>query len=261
MSMNDESNLFDPINELRPKAASLAAPLPDPFVEEALDRGGLGGVIEALLKRPGRIRHALRGGLFGVVGRSLAVVAVVALSIYGLVAGSLSGGVQLWAAPVKVLLGSLAAAAICFPSLYVFLCLSGADTRIREVGGTLVAMVALSSVLLLGLAPVAWVFSQSTDSVALMTILHLAFWAASVAMGARLASRFLGSANGRAKIGAWLAIYMLVSLQMMTSLRPIIGNSDTFLPTEKKFFLGHLAEVLEGGVTDDGRRARGSYRE
>ena len=38
---------------------------------------------------------------------------------------------------------------------------------------------------------------------------------------------------------------LLVSIQMTTALRPIIGKSDTFFPTEKKFFLGHWFDTLE----------------
>jgi hypothetical protein len=33
---------------------------------------------------------------------------------------------------------------------------------------------------------------------------------------------------------------------MTTALRPIIGRSDHFLPREKKFFLTHWADSLQG---------------
>ena len=36
----------------------------------------------------------------------------------------------------------------------------------------------------------------------------------------------------------------LVSLQMMTTLRPIVGRSERLLPAEKKFFLNHLLELF-----------------
>jgi hypothetical protein len=32
---------------------------------------------------------------------------------------------------------------------------------------------------------------------------------------------------------------------MTTALRPILGKSDTFFPTEKKFFLGHWGDCLK----------------
>jgi hypothetical protein len=37
----------------------------------------------------------------------------------------------------------------------------------------------------------------------------------------------------------WAGIFLVVTLQMSTSLRPIIGTSDRFLTDEKKFFLQH----------------------
>jgi hypothetical protein len=40
--------------------------------------------------------------------------------------------------------------------------------------------------------------------------------------------------------------FVIVSLQMMTTLRPIVGTSRTFFPTEKKFFLAHWFESMSG---------------
>ncbi len=252
----NESNLFEPINELgQPGRSALA---PDPYAEVALpERAGVGGTLEALLKRPGMVLHALRQGRGGRAVWALALAAFGCLAVYGAVAGSLSGGSQLWLAPLKVVAGSLGAAAICLPSLYVFLCLSGVDTRWRVTVGALAAMVALSSLLLIGLAPVAWVFSQSTESVALMATMHLVFWAAAAGLGARLLGRFLGEGGRQARIGVWLTIYLVVCLQMMTALRPIIGKADTALPAEKRFFVQHFFEMLEGDARVDTRVERG----
>ncbi len=218
----------------------------DPYAEIPLEGRGVGVALEALLKKPGGLLHALREREARSVVGPLALIALLCLCGYGVVVGSLSGGSQLWAAPLKVVAGSLASALICLPSLYVFLCLGGVDARLREVVGALVAMVALASVMLVGLAPVAWVFSESTDSVALMSVMHLVFWAIATGLGARLLGRFLGKAGSVARLRGWLAIYLLVCVQMMTSLRPIVGRADTVLPTEKRFFLQHFFEMLDG---------------
>jgi hypothetical protein len=42
----------------------------------------------------------------------------------------------------------------------------------------------------------------------------------------------------------WSGIFLLVTLQMTTSLRPIIGRSDDFLTSEKKFFLQHWGDTM-----------------
>jgi len=55
--------------------------------------------------------------------------------------------------------------------------------------------------------------------------------------------RFLtGSTQSHLKL--WGFIFVLVCLQMMTTLRPILGKSDRFLPNEKKFFLAYWTETL-----------------
>jgi len=225
------------------------APMRDPYLEVPFEGSGLMPSLEALLKRPGSLLHAIKGGEFRSVVVPLAILAVVCLVFYGIVVGGLSGGVQLWVAPVKVVFGTLASALICLPSLYVFLCLGGVEARLKEIVGSLIAMVALSAVMLLGLAPVAWVFSQSTDSVPLMSVMHLVFWAIATGLGARLLGRFLGRSGSRAQLKGWIAIYLLVCVQMMTSLRPIVGTEATLLPTEKRFFLQHFFEMLSDDVS------------
>lgn len=41
---------------------------------------------------------------------------------------------------------------------------------------------------------------------------------------------------------------------MMTALRPILGTSDAFLPTEKKFFVSHWTDSLKAAGDGAGRR-------
>lgn len=199
-------------------------------------------VMEALLKHPGRVLFELRGARGRTTAAALFLTASVCLGVYGVVAGSVTGGAQLMIAPVKILLGAALCAIICLPSLFIFLCLGGVDARLRTVAGHLLAAVTLTALLLIGFAPVAWVFSQSTDSLGFMAALHIAFWAIAVAFGLRL----IGVGSRTSKI--WIAIYLVVCLQMMTALRPILGTADTFLPKEKKFFLVHAFETLSAGA-------------
>lgn len=210
-------------------------------------------VIEALLKQPGRILHECKqgGGRIAIV---LATAAVLCLLVFGTLLGFFSGGSQHWAAPVKVVLGVFVSVFICLPSLCIFSALGGMDGRVWHVAGLLLATIALTSVLLLGFAPVVWIFSQSTESVAFMGFLALAFWIISLFFGFRL---LLGAA---AKFGltvnyylmVWMGIFLVVTLQMSTALRPIIGTADTFLPTQKKFFLEHWFDQVN---LEEGRRS------
>ena len=98
----------------------------------------------------------------------------------------------------------------------------------------------------MGFAPVAWIFSQSTVSVAAMGVLHLGFGLVAAAFGIRFLLAGLRSAEGRLGVGikAWTLILVVVMLQMTTALRPIVGSATTFLPSERKFFVGHWITCL-----------------
>lgn len=234
-----------------PNTEAPKPPRPDRY-EFAPMKGerNLPGVLENLLKHPGRVIWELTNGRASGVVLALLVVTIISLAIYGVVAGSLSGGSQLWIAPVKIVGGSLVSLLICLPSLYIFLCLSGADARLRQVAGLAMASACLTALLLISFAPVAWVFSQSTDSIALMGALHIVFWVVALWFGLGFLGRSAALANTGAgnNLNVWMLIYIVVCLQMMTAIRPILGKSDTFFPTTKQFFLAHWGETMTKDV-------------
>lgn len=187
-----------------------------------------------------------QSGASGIIAGLIFVSALCAV-LYGVVVGTFSGGSQLWIAPAKIAGGMLVCALICLPSLYIFSCLAGSQARLIEVVGLVVGLLMLTTILLIGFAPVAWVFSQSTSSLGAMGALHLAFWAIATIFGWRFLRNGFAhlSAHSGGALYVWFFIFVLVCVQMTTALRPIIGTSDTFLPTEKKFFLAHWFDVME----------------
>src|SRR5438067_10643183 len=129
-------------------------PMPDP--------GNPIRALENLLKYPGRIVHELHQTRAAILATWLLIFGIAGVAIYGVVVGSFSGGAQMWIAPAKLAFGTLLSVLICLPSLYIFACLGGLDVRLRTVSGVLFAAVGLGALLLIGFAPVAWIFSQST---------------------------------------------------------------------------------------------------
>jgi hypothetical protein len=208
--------------------------------------------IEAILRQPRRVLFQLRQPGAGRVILAMLGAAIVCSLVYGVVIGSFSGGTQFWAAPVKVAAGLLLSAAICLPSLYIFACLSGATARLVEVVGLVTGLLLLMTVLLIGFAPVAWLFSQSTESLILMGVLHLVFWLIATYFGLRfLNAGFVLRDDRSGGIKVWMVIFVLVVVQMTTALRPLLGTADTVLPSEKKFFLAHWGECIkEAGRTE-----------
>ena len=203
--------------------------------------------LEALLRQPRRLLFQLKQPRAGQLVWQMLWLSLVGMAVYGLVVGTFAGGEQLWIAPLKLVMGLAVSAAICLPSLYIFAGLSGAQNRGVEVVGILAALLLLMTTLLVGLAPVAWIFSESTQLIVWMGALHLVFWAVATIFGVRLLKQgfFHGGARSQAGINVWVLIFLLVALQMTTALRPILGHGSTFFPTEKQFFLAHWTNCLD----------------
>jgi hypothetical protein len=218
--------------------------------DDPLERVAIPNVIaaiEAILRHPRRMMFQLRQPGAGKLIAAMLFISIACSLIYGVVVGTFSGGQQLWIAPVKIAAGLMISALICLPSLYIFTCLSGSQARLVEVFGLLAGLLMLMTILLIGFAPVAWIFSQSTESVAWMGALHLIFWLIATIFGLRFFEAGFSHSNARSHAGfyTWIIIFLLVAVQMTTALRPILGTSDTFFPTEKKFFLAHWIDCLK----------------
>jgi hypothetical protein len=210
---------------------------------------GVIGTVDAMLRQPRRLMYQLKQPNAGSLISSLLLIAVVCSLVYGIVVGTFSLGDQLWAAPVKIVAGLFISALLCLPSLYIFSCLGGSQAKLTEVFGLVASLLALMTVLMFGFAPVAWVFSASTKSLAIMGGLHLVFWFVATLFGLRFLNAAFRHFNARSDAGlkVWTVIFLLVALQMSTALRPIIGQSDRFLPRadDKMFFVSHWFDSID----------------
>ena len=236
---------------------------PTPPADDPAERAPINGIaaaIESILRQPKRVHHALRqSGAAGVIA-SMVFVAVVCALIYGVIVGTFSRGPQLWIAPLKIAGGLLVASVICLPSLYIFACLSGSRAKVSEMAGLVAGMLLLMTLLLIGFAPVAWLFSESTKSLCWMGFLHLVFWGIATIFGMRfLGAGFAGTqAKSQAGLRVWAVIFVLVCLQLTTALRPIIGTSDKVFPgaTEKKFFIKHWFDCIDSDENGQPKKSR-----
>jgi hypothetical protein len=211
---------------------------------------GFAGTLEAVLKNPAGLLHAMTGHDRKHTGLHLLVITIICLASFGMVLGSFAGAEQWWASPAKVVTGMIFSALLCLPSLYVFGCLSGLNMRPAATVSSLLAMLALGGLILVGFAPVAWIFAQSTTSVVFVGLLVLFIWIISMRFAFGLlkqAAQFMG-VKSMEHIKVWMIVFTIVTLQMSTTLRPILGRSDNLLPTERKFFVEHWWSNLAEGV-------------
>lgn len=214
-----------------------AQPHAEPPLPEKL---GIRSLFEALLRSPKSLIKRLADPGHGALLPFL-LLAVIPMVVFGVVLGTFAMHEQIWAAPLKLTAGLLLSGLVCFPSLYIFSCLAGSRAGASQLAATLAGMLALSGLLLLGFAPAVWIFTQATDGYGFMGFIVLATWFIAAAFG----FRFLGSAmistgaNSKVPLAVWSCIFLVVTLQMTTSLRPIIGRSSRFLTSEKLFFVQH----------------------
>ena len=215
----------------------LEAPLP-----EKLD---LKSLFEALLRRPHALVARLAEPNHGATGR-FAVMAVGSILLFGFVLGCFAKHEQLWAAPAKITAGLIFSGLISFPSLYIFATLAGARVSISQLAACLAGALALAGLLLLGFAPAVWIFAESTDSLGFMGTLTIGAWVIAVSFALRFLKSVIFATGGTQKgpLAIWSLVFLLVTLQMTTSLRPILGRSDVRLTQEKKFFLQHWGDTF-----------------
>ncbi len=226
-------------------SSDIPNPQPPPLEAPLPEKPDLKTLFEALLRRPSALVSHLGGGHQGATPR-FAALALGSFLLFGFVLGCFAKQEQLWAAPLKIGAGLLFSGIICFPSLYIFSTLAGARVSAPQLAACLAGALALAGLLLLGFAPAVWIFAESTDSFGFMGTLAVGSWIIALIFALRFLRTATTSAGAsqRAPITVWSAVFLLVTLQMTTSLRPILGRSDDLLTQEKKFFLQHWAEWI-----------------
>lgn len=208
-------------------------------------------IINKILKNPLSIVHDLEMSENGrKITFLLFLMMIGCYAVFGFVLGTFSWDDQLWAAPLKITGGILFSGLICLPSLYIFSCMGGMEGKVVTVVGLLFLVIGLAGLLLIGFAPVVWLFSASSQSVIFLGFLAIVIWL--IALGFCITMMFratyvLGVENP-SHLVLWCGIFLLVTLQMTTTLRPIVGTPDShesqFNFKEKKGFITHWTEQL-----------------
>ena len=217
-----------------------------PLEESAMS---FGKIFESLLREPFRVLKAVHQSP-KLAARVIAITFftfLVSAGIFGVIVGSFSMGDQLWATPLKLVVGISISMLICLPSLYIFSCLSGSRISILTTSVLMAGASALIGILLIGFAPVFWIFAQSTDTIPIVGVLLLIIWIVCLTFATRLIRNTIESfsAGETSHLKFWVLIFTLVTFQMSCTLRPIIGTSDELLTSEKKFFIAHWIENLD----------------
>jgi hypothetical protein len=177
---------------------------------------------------------------------SLLLGAVACYVGYGAAAGVFRGGQSaMFLALFKMPLVIAGSIALCIPSFYVFSALAGADYSPRELATVLAGFCGTTGLILIGLLPIVWLFSVSSRSLVFVVWLHIFTWAVALVFGREYLLRAANRGSVRGVVGFWLVLVFIVSLQMTTTLRPVLWHvpGAPLFEREKMSFLTHLGRV------------------
>lgn len=218
------------------------------------DRGGteaeLGPethVLARMLKAPGTLTRRIRtdDGL-PVLALQLLVWGLIFHAAYGFAMALFDSFEVASITAVKAAFIALCSAVLCLPSLYVFSCVAGLPITVTQALALAAAVPAMTGLLLLGLTPVSWLFSVSTNNLPFVVISNLLAWGLAVSFSCRFFALLNQGEDKGKPVGLkwWLVIYIIVSLQMTTTMRPLLRMHETgaWRAKEKKFFLAHFEE-------------------
>ena len=93
--------------------------------------------------------------------------------------------------------------------------------------------------------PILWLFTVSSQSLVFIVWLHIFIWAIALIFGRECLLRAAARASVRRVVGFWLVLVFIVSLQMTTSMRPVLWRSpgQPLFAREKMSFFTHLGLV------------------
>ena len=238
----EDPQLPPPVSSMASHALPSIPIEPDEVLEPP--SGSLGELNE-LLKRPvALVRRSYQGGPAPV---RLMAGALACFVLYGVAAGFFSGGASLLLAAFKVPLIILLTFVLCIPSLYVFGAMAGADWTGRRFLTILSGFAATLGLLLVALLPISWLFSVSSRYLASAVWLHFFLWALALIFGWRFLNVALRESGAKTGLFLWLVLFLLVSLQVATVVRPVLvwEEGSAMFVKGKMFFLEHLGRVYE----------------
>ena len=236
--MNDETN------RTTPPALPTNPPPEDATV-------ATGNIVTRLLKSPSSVALTIKNNE-NLVAEAVKMLGAALLchAVFGLAAGLFGGWevalTAVWKAPFIALCAML----LCLPSLYVFAAVLGSPMNAAQALAFASACFATTGLIMVALAPVAWLFAVSTESLVFVVVMVFIMWL--VALG--FTAKFLACVKGagllkkHAGLRLWFVILILVSLQMTTVMRPILSapkEDGRAAPGEKMFFLQHLGKTFE----------------
>ena len=215
------------------------------------------------LRDPDAFFQSIRKGE-GVKSKAitLALISIVCLMAYGFTVGLAKNPLQALSSAVKMPVLFLLTMAFCLPSLYFFsLTLLRTPLSMIQVQTVVLAGVAITSFLLLGLAPISLFFVLTSSNYPFFQLMAVAFVGVSALIGVYFLWRGMtqvemGGQDGQNQLSKqilllWFILYAFVGTQMTWRLSPFIGRpEDPFYllkPSRDNFYVD-VIHALEAAL-------------
>lgn len=187
-------------------------------------------------------------------------VSIFSFMVYGFMVGLAKDPLQAVSSAIKIPILFLSTMAFCLPALYFFsLALLGTPLKMIQVLSIVLAGIAVTAFLLLGLAPVTLFFVLTSTDYAFFQLLTVGFVGLSSVIGVYFLWRGMTSVEttqddnlktlGNRILMLWFVLYAFVGTQMTWRLSPFIGKpGDPFYlthPSRDNFYVDVIHAVEE----------------
>ena len=206
------------------------------------------GLAEMLRDPGGFVRYACECRQYGRLISFLILLTLGGFGIFGLVTGFFVDWSVALLDMVKMIGVVMFGFALCLPSLYVFMCISGVVLSFSRIVTVGLVVTAMMGCVMGALSPVIWLFSASTACLSFFLMILLFAGSVSVGFGVLPIKRayMAGVFSGCAGLYSWLTILVVVMLQCITLMRPMLSPiGDGATPQGKQFFIQYFFKALK----------------
>ena len=204
--------------------------------------------VASLLRDPGAfVVAAKETGGFGKLAGFLVLLTLVGTALFGAALGSFVDGRVALLDAAKLSGIVVFSFAICYPTMYVFACISGSTLSALRLFGFGLVSTATLGCLLAALAPILWLFAVSTEAVGFIVMFACVLGGVALTFAYRpfVGAVAKGIAASSAGFKVWFFLFIVVALQAITLVRPMLAPIGTPREPEGKcFFVRHFAQTF-----------------
>ena len=223
-------------------------------IRNEVDCPRIPGLSELLRDPGGFVRHVCECRQYVRLISFLILLTLGGFGIFGLVTGFFVDWRVALLDMVKMIGVVVFGFALCLPSLYVFMCISGVVLSFSRIVAAGLVVTAMMGCVMVALAPVIWLFSASTACLGFFLMILLFAGSVAVGFGVLPIKRAYMSRvfSGCAGLYSWLTILVVVMLQCITLMRPMLSPiGDGATPQGKQFFIPHFFMSLVKEQNED----------